>query len=107
MKTLKELSKEYADRLYSDNLPEDGTNSVLCRGSMKDFEAGYKAAFKWISVEDRLPDTERAILAMNEDAQIGFVWVSNCVQGQIYPYTNPFLNELIEATHWRKINLED
>jgi len=102
METLKELSKSYADKCYAVNPAEIG--GVLYRETIKDFEAGYKAAFRWISVKEKLPDSERAVLAMDEHTRL--VWTSNCIQGQFNSYTEPVLCDLIEATHWREIDLE-
>ena len=102
METLKELSKSYADQCYAVNSAEIG--GVLYRETIKDFEAGYKAAFRWISVNDRLPDTGRAVLAMDECTRL--VWTSNCIEGRIDSYPDPFLCDLIEATHWREIDFE-
>jgi hypothetical protein len=67
------------------------------------FKKGYKAAFEWINVNDRLPDSDRAILAKNEDA--GLVWVSNYEEGRIIPYSDSFWG-VLEATYWREIEIE-
>ena len=102
MKTLKELSKEYADNCYAVN--PGGIDGVLYRETMKDFEAGYKAAFRWISVEKELPNSNRVVIAMNED--ITLVW-STYLEGKgLLPYVDLMFGEEIPATHWREIDLE-
>jgi hypothetical protein len=68
------------------------------------FMTGHRAAFEWISVKDRLPDNDRAVLVKNE--QQGVVWVSNAIAGRIIPLKGT-LTGTIEASHWREIEIPE
>ena len=100
MKTLKEKAKEYAN---SHTIPASGfkVNAYVA------YQAGYKSAFGWTPVNAELPDSSRAILA---SADLGmeriFCWVSNIHEGRIVSYSDDFFG-VIEATHWRKIEIPE
>jgi hypothetical protein len=66
------------------------------------FMAGYRAAVEWISVKDRLPDNDRAVLV--KDERTNAVWTSNMVDGRIVPLEATLI-DIIEATHWREIEI--
>lgn len=102
MKIVEEKAKEYADQCYAINPDEIG--GVLYRETIKDFTAGYKTAFKWISVNDEMPNDDRAILAMNKESKL--VWSSNMEDGEILPYVDLMFGEEEPATHWREIEIE-
>jgi Protein of unknown function (DUF551). len=70
------------------------------------FAEGYKAAFEWISVEDKLPNSDRAILAANFDDSIRPIWASNVRNGLITPIDDPFFGSY-NATHWREIEIPE
>ena len=57
MKTLHELAIEYAKSIYQEEY-DDPTFVPDVHQSKNDFEAGYKAAQEWISVNDELPKKE-------------------------------------------------
>jgi hypothetical protein len=67
------------------------------------FLSGYTKGFEWTSIDIELPDSDRAILAKNEEN--GLVWVSNFVEGRIIPYSDPFFG-VLKATCWREIEIE-
>ena len=88
MKTIKETSEDYATG-FSDGFAE-----------------GYKSAFEWISVEDKLPDSDRAILAANFNDSMRPIWASNMCNGIIGPLDDPFFG-LYYASHWREIEIPE
>lgn len=60
-----------------------------------DFEAGYKAALEWISVDDELPANETYINLKFKNGDIGSVFFeTNTDKKYIKRY----------CTHWRPIN---
>jgi hypothetical protein len=68
------------------------------------YQTGYRAAFGWTPVKDRLPDTERAVLV--KDERTNAVWTSNMVDGRIVPLEATLI-DIIEATHWREIEIPE
>ena len=102
MNTLKEIANKYAESYY----PRGKTPHDAYSGARNGFMAGYNAAFEWIDVEDRLPDTDRAILAMNQETKT--VWTSNMDEGKIYPLgAKSLFGVITEATHWREIEIPE
>lgn len=96
METLKKKASEYASNY---TIPAVG----LKVNAYAAFKAGYRDAFKWTSVKDRLPEDDRAILAKNEN--IRTVWASNMLGDGIAPLEVSSLR--IFATHWREIEVQE
>lgn len=97
-KTPEEMAEEYADLCVSD----------AYYAPLKDgFLAGYKAAQQWISVKDRLPEEDVAVLIygqiLNDPPDI--LGVRRRYNGdQVWKHTweseNDFIYQEDDVTHW-------
>jgi len=102
MKRIEQKAIEYG-RMVGNGTGNMDFGNVACDA----FEAGYKSAFEWTSVKDRLPDTDRGILASNRDDKT-VVWTSNMdmKRGIITPISFTFWGTYY-ATHWREIEIPE
>jgi hypothetical protein len=96
MKTLREKATDYVSNYM---IPAAGLRVNVYAA----FKAGYMDAFAWISVNNRLPEDDRAILAKNEN--IKTVWASNMLGDGIAPLEVSSFK--IFATHWREIEVPE
>ena len=84
----------------------DASIHVIKKGE-DDYIAGYRAAFEWISVEDKLPDSDRAILAANFESTARPIWTSSMNEdGEITALEIPYF-ATFSATHWREIEIPE
>jgi hypothetical protein len=97
MGTMEEKAKDHADGHDDTRIASETIAYVAYR-------IGYEAAFEWTSVEDQLPDNDRAVLV--KDERTNAVWTSNMVDGRIVPLEATLI-DIIEATHWREIEIPE
>lgn len=107
MKTLQEAAREYAETLWNrESTPEWEVSRDACKTrSERDFLAGdafgyrrgMEKAYRWISVEDELPDDDTLILTKDTDCHIDLIrgWQ---LKERIKPYAVQNF-----YTHWRPI----
>lgn len=107
MKTLQEAAREYAETLWNrESTPEWEVSRDACKTrSERDFLAGdafgyrrgMEKAYRWISVDDELPDDDTLILAKDTDCHIDLIrgWQ---LKERIKPYAVQNF-----YTHWRPI----
>lgn len=72
-----------------------GTSDILIAAENA-FLAGYKAAQRWISVKDRLPESTPMVLAMCSDGY-ELAYYGNYGKDQ---WTNTLGTENLNVTHW-------
>ena len=95
MKTPEEMAEKYLDqdKVASAAINRDAEDLV------KDaFIDGYKAAQRWISVKDRLPEYTPMVLAMCTD---GYELAYYGMYGQ--GWTNTLGTEHLNVTHWHPL----
>ena len=107
MKTPQEAAREYAETLWNrESTPEWEVSRDACKTrSERDFLAGdafgysrgMEKAYRWISVEDELPDDDTLILTKDTDGHIDLIrgWQ---LKERIKPYAVQNF-----YTHWRPI----
>lgn len=107
MKTPQEAAREYAETLWNrESTPEWEVSRDACKTrSERDFLAGdafgyrrgMEKAYRWISVEDELPDDDTLILTKDTDCHIDLIrgWQ---LKERIKPYAVQNF-----YTHWRPI----
>ncbi|WP_415969817.1 hypothetical protein [Barnesiella intestinihominis] len=107
MKTPQEAAREYAETLWSrESILEWEVSRDACKTrSERDFLAGdafgyrrgLEKAYRWISVEDELPDDDTLILTKDTDGHIDLIrgWQ---LKERIKPYAVQNF-----YTHWRPI----
>lgn len=107
MKTPQEAAREYAETLWSrESILEWEVSRDACKTrSERDFIAGdafgyrrgMEKAYRWISVEDELPDDDTLILTKDTDCHIDLIrgWQ---LKERIKPYAVQNF-----YTHWRPI----
>ncbi|MBS1321296.1 MAG: hypothetical protein HP046_15670 [Parabacteroides sp.] len=107
MKTPQEAAREYAETLWSrESILEWEVSRDACKSrSERDFLAGdafgyrrgLEKAYRWISVEDELPDDDTLILTKDTDGHIDLIrgWQ---LKERIKPYAVQNF-----YTHWRPI----
>lgn len=107
MKTPQEAAKEYAETLWNrESTPEWEISRDACKTrSERDFLAGdafgyrrgLEKAYRWISVEEELPDDDTLILTKDTDGHIDLIrgWQ---LKERIKPYAVQNF-----YTHWRPI----
>lgn len=106
-KTPQEAAREYAETLWNrESTPEWEVSRDACKTrSERDFIAGdafgyrrgMEKAYRWISVDDELPDYDTLILAKDTDCHIDLIrgWQ---LKERIKPYAVQNF-----YTHWRPI----
>lgn len=107
MKTPQEAAREYAETLWNrESTPEWEVSRDACKTrSERDFLAGdafgysrgMEKAYRWISVEDELPDDDTLILTKDTDCHIDLIrgWQ---LKERIKPYAVQNF-----YTHWRPV----
>lgn len=107
MKTPQEAAREYAETLWSreSTLEWEVSRDACKTRSERDFLAGdafgyrrgLEKAYRWISVEDELPDDDTLILTKDTDGHIDLIrgWQ---LKERIKPYAVQNF-----YTHWRPI----
>jgi hypothetical protein len=107
MKTPKKAAREYAETLWNrESTPEWEVSRDACKTrSGRDFLAGdafgyrrgLEKAYRWISVEEELPDDDTLILTKDTDGHIDLIrgWQ---LKERIKPYAVQNF-----YTHWRPI----
>lgn len=107
MKTPQEAAREYAETLWSreSTLEWEVSRDACKTRSERDFLAGdafgyrrgMEKAYRWISVEDELPDDDTLILTKDTDCHIDLIrgWQ---LKERIKPYAVQNF-----YTHWRPI----
>lgn len=107
MKTPQEAAREYAETLWSreSTLEWEVSRDACKTRSERDFLAGdafgyrrgLEKAYRWISVEDELPDDDTLILTKDTDCHIDLIrgWQ---LKERIKPYAVQNF-----YTHWRPI----
>lgn len=97
MKTLQEAAREYAnDNGFMLDEWHDIHNAFLA-GDAFGYRRGLEKAYRWISVEDELPDDDTLILTKDTDCHIDLIrgWQ---LKERIKPYAVQNF-----YTHWRPI----
>lgn len=97
MKTLQEAAREYAnDNGFMLDEWHDIHNAFLA-GDAFGYRRGMEKAYRWISVEDELPDDDTLILTKDTDCHIDLIrgWQ---LKERIKPYAVQNF-----YTHWRPI----
>lgn len=107
MKTPQEAAREYAETLWNrESTPEWEVSRDACKTrSERDFIAGdafgyrrgLEKAYRWISVDDELPDDDTLILTKDTDCHIDLIrgWQ---LKERIKPYAVQNF-----YTHWRPV----
>ena len=107
MKTPQEAAREYAETLWNrESTPEWEVGRDACKtrseldflaGDAFGYRRGMEKAYRWISVEDELPDDDTLILTKDTDRHIDLIrgWQ---LKERIKPYAVQNF-----YTHWRPI----
>ena len=101
MKTPQEAAREYAKKIWKNGRPYKSpvgysTDDFLA-GDAFGYRRGMEKAYRWISVEDELPDDDTLILTKDTDGHIDLIrgWQ---LKERIKPYAVQNF-----YTHWRPI----
>jgi hypothetical protein len=122
MKTIEQVVEEYVGSVYSEDVYEalDGDFEGQKIAAKNDFIAGVKFAQQWTSINDELPEEDGNDYLLRNDKWIHedyspngvrFGFFNSELEGEKWThvhwsgYSDEYITEHDEPTHWRKINL--